>query len=202
MDGERWKEMGVDQHFAERRCTSYRCYEKWACRSAAPARPTDHQRPKVGDHIAWPIVGVSFANSALAPARTGEGPEPGRAITARRIRCYGPDRSHPRWSRWRKGISQDVVLCRPQPWAGAGGMHTLLRGSAMMCTASIHWPRPWPHQALSPCSWWKTSRGATPPRGGLRCQDHPDDIEDSSAPATGTQARPQSHRRRIYWRGR
>ena len=87
MDGERWKEMGVDQHFADRQLLIISLYEKMGVEVNCTCTPyLLTNRPKVGDHIAWAeSSALSFANSVLG-ARTNREGGPGAlaaAITGR-----------------------------------------------------------------------------------------------------------------------
>ncbi|MCX6650823.1 MAG: aconitase X catalytic domain-containing protein [Methanomassiliicoccales archaeon] len=87
MDTERWKEMGVSEHFAKRQLHIISLYEKMGVEINCTCTPyLLTNRPKVGDHIAWAeSSALSFANSVLG-ARTNREGGPGAlaaAITGR-----------------------------------------------------------------------------------------------------------------------
>ena len=87
MDAERWGEMGVSEHFAERQMYIVRLYERMGVEANCTCTPyLLTNRPKVGDHIAWAeSSALSFANSVLG-ARTNREGGPGAlaaAITGR-----------------------------------------------------------------------------------------------------------------------
>ena len=87
MDGERWRDMGVDEHFARRQLHIISLYERMGVEVSCTCTPyLLTNRPKVGDHIAWAeSSALSFANSVLG-ARTNREGGPGAlaaAITGR-----------------------------------------------------------------------------------------------------------------------
>jgi hypothetical protein len=83
MDAERWKEMGVDEKFAERQLYIIQLYEKMGVEVSCTCTPyLLTNRPKVGDHIAWAeSSALSFANSVLG-ARTNREGGPGALAAA------------------------------------------------------------------------------------------------------------------------
>jgi predicted aconitase len=87
MDAERWREMGVSEHFAERQLYIISLYERMGVEVNCTCTPyLLTNRPKVGQHIAWAeSSALSFANSVLG-ARTNREGGPGAlaaAITGR-----------------------------------------------------------------------------------------------------------------------
>jgi len=87
MDAERWREMGVSEHFAQRQLYIISLYEKMGVDVSCTCTPyLLTNRPKVGQHIAWAeSSALSFANSVLG-ARTNREGGPGAlaaAITGR-----------------------------------------------------------------------------------------------------------------------
>lgn len=83
MDAERWKEMGVEEHFAERQLYIIDLYAKMGVEVSCTCTPyLLTNRPKVGDHIAWAeSSALSFANSVLG-ARTNREGGPGALAAA------------------------------------------------------------------------------------------------------------------------
>lgn len=87
MDSQRWREMGIGEHFAERQLHIISLYERMGVEVSCTCTPyLLTNRPKVGEHIAWAeSSALSFANSVLG-ARTNREGGPGAlaaAITGR-----------------------------------------------------------------------------------------------------------------------
>ncbi|MCG7844749.1 MAG: aconitase X catalytic domain-containing protein, partial [Methanomassiliicoccales archaeon] len=83
MDAERWREMGVGEHFAERQLHIIELYRRMGVEVNCTCTPyLLSNRPKVGDHIAWAeSSALSFANSVLG-ARTNREGGPGALAAA------------------------------------------------------------------------------------------------------------------------
>lgn len=87
MDAERWREMGIDERFAERQLHILSLYERMGVEVSCTCTPyLLNNRPRIGEHIAWAeSSALSFANSVLG-ARTNREGGPGAlaaAITGR-----------------------------------------------------------------------------------------------------------------------
>ena len=83
MDAERWREMGVTEHFAQRQLHIIDLYRQMGVEVNCTCTPyLLSNRPKVGDHIAWAeSSALSFANSVLG-ARTNREGGPGALAAA------------------------------------------------------------------------------------------------------------------------
>jgi len=83
MDAERWREMGVTEHFAQRQLHIIDLYRQMGVEVNCTCTPyLLTNRPKVGDHIAWAeSSALSFANSVLG-ARTNREGGPGALAAA------------------------------------------------------------------------------------------------------------------------
>jgi len=83
MDAERWREMGVDAHFAERQLHILSLYERMGVETNCTCTPyLLGNRPNVGDHVAWAeSSALAFANSVLG-ARTNREGGPGALAAA------------------------------------------------------------------------------------------------------------------------
>lgn len=83
MDRQRWKEMGIRPHFADRQRHIIDCYERLGVISDCSCTPyLGTNVPKKGQHIAWAeSSALSFANSAIG-ARTNREGGPGALCAA------------------------------------------------------------------------------------------------------------------------
>ncbi len=83
MDAERWREMGVTEHFAQRQLHIIDLYRQMGVEVNCTCTPyLLSNRPKMGDHIAWAeSSALSFANSVLG-ARTNREGGPGALAAA------------------------------------------------------------------------------------------------------------------------
>ena len=83
MDRERWKEMHISEHFAEKQLRIIELYGSMGIRTTCSCTPyTGVNVPKLGDHIAWAeSSALSFANSYLG-ARTNREGGPGALAAA------------------------------------------------------------------------------------------------------------------------
>jgi predicted aconitase len=83
MDLARWKEMGIDEHFAKKQLEIIKLYGKMDVETNCTCTPyLAGNIPRVGDHIAWAeSSALSFANSMLG-ARTNREGGPGALAAA------------------------------------------------------------------------------------------------------------------------
>jgi hypothetical protein len=92
MDAERWRDMGVPEHFAERQMHIISLYKRMGVEVTCTCTPyLLSNRPRMGEHIAWAeSSALSFANSVLG-ARTNREGGPGAlaAAIAGRTPNYG-----------------------------------------------------------------------------------------------------------------
>ena len=72
MDREKWKGMGISEHFAERQHKIISCYEALGVTSNCSCTPyLDVNVPKIGEHVSWAeSSALSYVNSVIGAKQT------------------------------------------------------------------------------------------------------------------------------------
>lgn len=75
MDREKWKGMGISEHFAERQHKIISCYEALGVTSNCSCTPyLDINVPKIGEHVSWAeSSALSYVNSVIGAKTNREG---------------------------------------------------------------------------------------------------------------------------------
>ncbi|HIH69091.1 aconitase X [Methermicoccus shengliensis] len=98
MDIKRWRDMGIDEQFAQRQMRVMSAYMRLGVEPACTCTPYYVHPPKMGEHVAWSeSSAVVFANSVCG-ARTNRegGPSALCAAITGRTPCYGMHLEHER----------------------------------------------------------------------------------------------------------